>query len=144
MTAMDKKRQQLILAAVLVAVFGLLLVWKLGIFDLLRKSPAPRTPPAAAPARPPESVRPVPPAQTAPDPGWGRDPFVREEFAAGAASTAANLRLMGITTGATAKAIINNEIVGVGGKVGDCTVTKITKNEVVVNDGTADYTLTLE
>lgn len=76
---------------------------------------------------------------------WGRDPFVLQEASQGAVDSVASLKLMGIITGTNSKpkAIINNEILSVGSKLGKFTLKGISKNKVVVSDGEKDYDLNL-
>jgi hypothetical protein len=79
------------------------------------------------------------------DGGWGRDPFVLHEVAVKVDSVE-NLRLMGITSGGNKKpmAVINNELVPVGAKIGKFEVIEISKKGVAVTDGKKIYTLKLE
>lgn len=78
------------------------------------------------------------------EPSWGRDPFVREETVISQDSGVSSLKLMGITTGGSkSMAIINNEIVNVGSKVGKFTVLKIVKDRVVLTDGEKNFELML-
>ena len=74
------------------------------------------------------------------DMSWGRDPFQLGE-----GSSLTGLKLQGITWHKKGwKAIINGEIVGVGDMVGQNKVIEIKKNNVVVNDGTNNVTLTID
>ena len=76
--------------------------------------------------------------------GWGRDPFVLQESTA---PERVSLKLMGITAGddkRKAMAVINDDIVTVGSKVGNYKVVQINKHEVVLNDGTKDTVLKME
>lgn len=73
---------------------------------------------------------------------WGRNPFVQKESPGAKVS---KLVLGGIMWNVeNPKAMINNEIVGIGDKVGGNTVVDIKKNSVTVNDGTEDFVLRLE
>ena len=71
---------------------------------------------------------------------WGRDPFQLSER-----SSMIGLKLQGITRHKDGlKAIISGEIVGVGDMVGQNKVIRINRNNVVVNDGTNNITLTID
>ncbi len=80
------------------------------------------------------------------DLAWGRDPFVLGGGTAEVSDTIASLKLMGITARGTTKAvaIINNEMVHEGTKIGKFTVVKILQKKVVVTDGKESFELLLE
>lgn len=77
---------------------------------------------------------------------WGRDPFVLKEMGSG--SVLSGLKIMGITAAAGANkksmAIINDEIVSVGSKVGQYEVVQIMKDRVTITDGKDNFDLLLE
>jgi hypothetical protein len=77
---------------------------------------------------------------------WGRDPFQRYEIATEKVEDASRLRLMGITTGAKGKsiAVLNNEMVRAGSRIGKFQVISIEKDSVVVTDGKQKYTLKMQ
>lgn len=75
---------------------------------------------------------------------WGRDPFnLHEADQSGGIDSITSLKLMGITVGEKTKsmAIINNEIVSIGSKIGKFTVLKIAPGKVIVTDGQTNYEL---
>ncbi|MEE8359451.1 MAG: hypothetical protein V3S04_00830 [Candidatus Omnitrophota bacterium] len=73
---------------------------------------------------------------------WKRSPFIPTEVAAREVPT---LALSGIFwDDDKATAIIDNEIVTVGDRIGDIVVVDIQKNTVMLNDGENDYKLTLQ
>lgn len=73
---------------------------------------------------------------------WTKDPFVYRPAAAG---TVVTLRLEGIVWDEVSpKAIISNNIVGVGDKIGESTIVEIRKEAVVLNDGEKIFELKLE
>ncbi len=76
---------------------------------------------------------------------WGRDPFMLHDIGTGVVDTVENLKLMGITVGKNTKsmAIINDEIVSVGSKIGKFKIVSIMSNKVVVTDGEKNYDLKL-
>lgn len=72
---------------------------------------------------------------------WGRNPFAAREVTV---KVAPQLTLSGIMWDEeNPKAIINNNMVGIGDKVGPNTVVDIKKDRVILNDGTADFELRL-
>ena len=72
---------------------------------------------------------------------WVRDPFTNREIGW---ENRQGLILNGIMWDSTEpKAIINNEILGVGDEIGGKTVIGIEEDYVVLNDGTNDFRLTL-
>lgn len=77
---------------------------------------------------------------------WGKDPFVLQEAASSGGGGVEDLRLMGITTGDTkkAKAIINNEIVSIGSRIGKFKVVDIASDRVVVSDGAQNHDLVMQ
>lgn len=146
---MDKKKQQIIIAGVLVVVLIAL------IGNTLLNKPKPQAQvqsvepdvSAVAPASVPQ-VQPMPETKTenksTDTTMWGRDPFVLKEI--GAPGTVISLRVMGITLSKNKKrmAIINNEMVAVGSKIGQYSVVRILKDRVVVTDGKENFDLLLE
>jgi hypothetical protein len=72
---------------------------------------------------------------------WGRDPFAPEKTSASAVPFILNGIILDKKE---PKAIINNEIVGIGDKIGDAVIIDIKKNAVILNDGIADFELNLE
>lgn len=77
---------------------------------------------------------------------WGRDPFVLQGGGGGEIDTAENLKLMGITGGKNTNlvAIINDQLVSIGSKVGKFRILKILPNKVIVTDGEKDYELEMK
>ena len=72
---------------------------------------------------------------------WGRNPFAEKESPK---VKVTKLRLNGILwDDAAPKAIIGDDIVGIGDKVGPNTVVDIKEDRVVLNNGTADFELKL-
>ena len=78
--------------------------------------------------------------------GGERDPFALPDVQGGPTSAVSELRLTGITTNGKGKAIaiINENMVSVGGKIGRFTVVNITGSKVVVADEKQSYELKLE
>lgn len=73
---------------------------------------------------------------------WGRNPFMPKGVSA---RFQGGLALNGIVwDNISPKAIINGEIVGIGDTIGGYKIVDITPNKTVVNNGSADTTLTLE
>lgn len=74
---------------------------------------------------------------------WGRDPFTLQEVSSTGIDTIQGLRLMGVTIGerTKSKAIINNEIVSIGSKIGEFKVLSISQDKVVVSDGEKSFEL---
>lgn len=146
---MDKKKLELVIAGILIVVFVVMLA---NAFAKVRQKaarvPAVQRPDdgAASPLsrlvaiRTKETKR-AAVARTIP---WGRDPFVLEESGPVQASAIGSLRLMGITVGqknGKPHAIINDEIVSVGSRIGAFTVVNILPTKVVVTDGEKEYDL---
>lgn len=72
---------------------------------------------------------------------WGRNPFVQEETAVKAVE---KFTLNGIMWDEKKPlAIINNDVVGIGDKVGESRIVGITKESVILNDGTRNFELRL-
>ena len=72
---------------------------------------------------------------------WGRNPFAPTGIAGAAGSKPV---LNGIVwDNQSPTAILNDDIVGIGDKVGTNTVVDITPNSVVLNDGTENFELRL-
>ncbi len=70
---------------------------------------------------------------------WGRSPFLQKTEAV---VTPTKLILAGIAWDDQGpKAVINDQIVGVGDKVGGNTVVSIKKDRVIMNDGSSDFEL---
>jgi hypothetical protein len=75
---------------------------------------------------------------------WGRDPFTLSDFSPEEVSPIQDLQLMGITCSSDTsayKAIINDEIVTVGSKLGAFTVVEISEHIVKVQDKKGTYDL---
>lgn len=71
--------------------------------------------------------------------GWGRNPFAP---AAASVPVASDLVLTGIAWDEKIpKAVINDQIVGIGTKIGDRKVKTIRRDSVVLTDGTEDFEL---
>ena len=136
---MDKKKLELIATGILVMVFILVLA---GNIKKIKGAIIPRKAQAPIALLPVKQVEPlfknkaVDVKKEERDIGWGRDPFMRQELVIENADTVANLKLMGITTGKTAKsmAIINNKLVSVGSRIGKFRVMEISKDGVWVTD----------
>jgi len=155
---MDKKKTELIVTGVLIVIFVIVLT---NSIMKIRAKTAPRPSEAITeqPANPasqlsifPEKERPghstaaisKKEAREKTVPTWGRDPFTREETIISSDSGVSSLRLMGITIGSSkSMAIINNEIVNTGSKIGKFTVLKIARDRVVLTDGTENFELIL-
>lgn len=72
---------------------------------------------------------------------WGRNPF---SLYRGPATTISGLALSGVLWDENAPtAIVNEEIVGIGDKIGIYTVVDIQKDKVILTDGTKNYELNL-
>lgn len=154
---MDKKKTELIATGVLILIF--IGVLTNSIIKIKAKSPRPAasgSPVSSVESMPQENpqVRPehaLSPKHTSSkdaakrtDPVWGRDPFVREESVISADAGVSSLKLMGITAGGSkSMAIINNEIVNTGSRIGKFTVIKIVKDRVVLTDGSENFELIL-
>lgn len=73
---------------------------------------------------------------------WKRSPFVSYDFSS---KKHAGLMLQGIAwDDDKPTAIINNEIVSPGGKIGDVTVIAIERESVILNDGKSNFKLMLK
>lgn len=144
---MDKKKIEIIGVAVLAAAF--IYMWA-GTIAKVRHAVV--TPPAAVsvPAIIPNQglfgVKQAPVVKKTQGVGWGRDPFVLRDTSPQDADTIAGLKLMGITVSDNMKAmaVINNEIVKVGSRIGRFRVLKIAAKSVIVTDGRENYTLKME
>jgi len=142
---MDKKKIELIAAAVLVIIFVLLLLQAAGK-GRAKGAAAPKISVSAksedALSLFPQKQERVKDAYGGEKLGWGRDPFSLETMAGEAGA----LHLMGITVidAKHSKAIINNEIVSVGSKIGAYTVIKIQPNKVIVSDGQKECELIIQ
>lgn len=74
---------------------------------------------------------------------WGRDPFFSGP-AVSSPTTISDMRLTGILwDDAAPLAMINDNPIGVGDKIGGYTVVEIHKDRVILADGTKNYELTL-
>ncbi len=78
--------------------------------------------------------------------GYERDPFALSEISEGPVSAIADLKLTGITTNNKGRmiAIMNQDMVSAGDKIGHFTVVDITAKKVVVTDGKQNFELNLE
>jgi len=76
---------------------------------------------------------------------YGReDPFAPNVSKKQSPNEPASLNLQGIAfNGDASSAIVNNQIVGIGGKVSGNTVKEIRENSVIFNDGTEDFEIRL-
>ncbi|MBU0759919.1 MAG: hypothetical protein KKC66_04200 [Candidatus Omnitrophica bacterium] len=74
---------------------------------------------------------------------WGRDPF----SAVSTLSLSTNISDMSLTgilwDDVAPLAMINDNLIGIGDKIGEYTVAEIKKDRVILTDGTNDYQLTL-
>lgn len=141
---MDKKKIEIIAVVILIIIFVFILF---NSFSKVRKkTTAPR---AYAPAQvmPARAVVPqvkaegkVPKKHT-----WGRDPFT-DLMVQTPTTSSTSLRLMGIlgTDESNFKAIINDEFVSKGAKIGNLTVLRISSKSVVLTDGNRNFELKLE
>ncbi len=77
---------------------------------------------------------------------WGRDPFMLHGSADAEAASAENLKLMGITIGKNSKpiAIINDQLVGPGSKIGKFRILKVFPTKVIVSDGEKTFELEMK
>ncbi|MEI6863265.1 MAG: hypothetical protein WCK38_02570 [Candidatus Omnitrophota bacterium] len=72
---------------------------------------------------------------------WARSPFIPKSVK----GSSYQMELSGILgSGKNLKAMINGQILGKGDKLGSATVTDISPNEVMLNDGSKDIVLKLE
>lgn len=72
---------------------------------------------------------------------WGRNPFTLEKAPAEAGG---GLALNGILwDDKKPLAIINNDVIGIGGKVGENTIVDIKKDSVILKDGSGNFELRL-
>jgi len=146
---MDKKKLEIAAAAILIIIFVLILIGSLKKTG--QKMPVPSK--AVSPALLPANIKPIAETKNEKKPDvkdeetdLGRDPFALPEVKRGPASAVSGLNLAGITTNGAGKAIaiINENMVSVGGKIGYFTVVDITSNRVILTDGTQNYELTLK
>lgn len=145
---MDKRKIELSVIPVLILVFLFTSGNLLKKIAVARKTPAPRS------SVPAQAVPPEPPTiaaqrgQVAPEAtreaDWGRDPFVLLETPREDGDLSGQLVLMGISvTGlGNPTAIINNEIVTAGSRIGKYTILRIDQNSVVATDGSKEVVLT--
>lgn len=147
---MDKRRAEYIIAAVLVLVFVLILANSISkvIPKARRGNKTIVAMPAAGKTAALDFDKLSAPGQKAEDddPGWGRDPFNPAGAADLAGDSIASLALMGITTGLNTKprAVINDQLVTVGSRIGSFTILKIEKDKVLLTDGKEDFELLLK
>jgi hypothetical protein len=147
---MDKKKIELIITAVLIAVFVFVLAGSIKkVGQKLKKVSSVTATVAVVPGRIKPSVaaqKVVKPEALKETAGEERDPFALPEVGKSTASAISDIKLTGITTNGKGKAValINENIVSVGGKVGDFTVVEISGNKVVLTDGKQNYDLKLE
>lgn len=71
---------------------------------------------------------------------WKRRPFQPTQIP----GQSSNLVLNGIIGGKVPKAMIGDQMVGVGEKIGNNRVVAINKDSVTLNDGTKDFTLVMK
>lgn len=143
---MDKKHLKIVIAVGLVVVLIL-------VFANSSKRMKQKLRPGTAPSATIESPS-VPPTQGTIGPGemvkehleWGRCPFSGKVYSgAVGVGRAISFRLTGIIWDEkNPQALINDTIVSEGDILGSCTVIKIDKNKVILNDGSKDFELRLE
>lgn len=144
---MDKKKIEIIAVAILAAIF--VYFWAGTLTKVTRRTavttPAIVSGPGMLSTELFGTKQPAPVEKTEGS-GWGRDPFALRETSPQEADTIASLKLMGITASDKTKAmaVMNDEIVRVGSKIGKFRVLKINPKSVVVTDGTENYTLKME
>ena len=146
---MDKKRPALIAAGILVMIFILV---SAGNIRKIKGAILPNKSQAAIAVLPVKQVEPlfkskiIDVKKEGREIGWGRDPFMRQELVTGQVETVANLKLMGITTGKSAKpmAIINNKLVSVGSRIGKFRIMEISKEGVWVTDDKEVFELKMQ
>ena len=151
---MDKKKIEVIAAVVLVAVFILIFSGSLKKVVPAFQRAHPRV--TASGVSAPEKVKSLFAVNSAKkeinakveskESGHERDPFALPEVSERSASAVADLKLTGITTNSKGRmmAIMNENMISVGGKVGHFTVVDITAKKVVVTDGKQNFELKLE
>jgi hypothetical protein len=148
---MDKKRIEIIIAGILILVFIMILSGSRR--GILRISPAAQQAQKEV-AGVADKFRPLfeTKAEEKLETGAGgmqvsdRDPFSLPSSSSPAPSAASDLELNGITTKADGKlmALINGEILPVGGKVSGFKVISITKDKVELSNGTETRVLKME
>ena len=91
------------------------------------------------------SVRPQPQGdkKVVQDLGWGRDPFVLVQTSSSGMSTSLNLGGI-LWDKKKPKAMINDNIYGVGDKIGEIEILDIKKDRVIVKEGDATRTIKLD
>jgi len=147
---MDRKKIELIITVCLVVILAL--VFTTNLRKVRQKMPATKGQTLAAP---PHKIEPLFPARKeekkmgpgeAEELSWGRDPFTLQEITSADVNSVENLKLMGITVGKGTRpiAIINNEMVSAGSKIGKFTVVNILPDKVVVTDGEKNYDLVMK
>ena len=148
---MDKKKIEIIAAVVLVIVFAFILAGSLKKAGQKLSQRAAAITATAIKAH--ENIKPVDGTKKVikseakeSEFAGERDPFALPDVQGVPASPVSELRLTGITTNGKGKAIaiINENMVSVGGKIGRFTVVNITGSKVVVADEKQSYELKLE
>jgi len=150
---MEKKQQK----EIIIMVVGAIVLAVVLAGNLIKPKPKTVSPPAGAAAQtvlqkiaPMAAPEKVGPGKALSESGmsWGRDPFVLVETGAGvtAEENVSNLTLEGTTAGVGIRpsAIINDEIVKEGSKIGKFTVLSIIKNKVIVTDGKDETELIID
>lgn len=139
---MDKKRIELVVTAVLVLI--LILSWANSIKISKRRKGAAPAKAASAKLAPAEKEAVGASEQDWQSLEWARDPFTGRVYS-GEASGPIDLQLQGILWDEKKpRALIGGEIVGKGDALGNNVVIKISKDSVLLNDGTNDLELKLE
>ncbi len=146
---MDKRKLELLIAGILIIVFTFILI---NSFKKVKSKHMFIKSQVSAKALPAQELKPLfmtkkPEVKKEErEIGWGRDPFTLQETSIDRVDTIANLKLMGITIDKTAKsmAIINNELLSVGDKIGKFRVIKISKGSVIVTDEKENFELKLK
>ena len=138
-----------LLLLVFIVMIGNLLT-QMGVLGRRKASPSAAKPNIASPLssrlvsdNAPETAKKTLPAG---EMGWGRDPFVPYEMAFQEADSIQNLRLMGITASSDKKAysaIINDEVMTIGSRIGKFEIISIKKDRVIVKDDKGRYDLKL-
>jgi len=151
---MEKKQQK----EIIIMVVGVVILVAILAVNLIKSKPKTASSPAGAavqtilqktalPVAAPEMKEPGT-AVSESDAQWGRDPFMLKEFGAGGVveDSFASLTLEGTTAGDGIRpsAIINDEIVKEGSKIGKFTVLSIIKNKVIVTDGKDETELIID
>ena len=142
----DKKKLEIIITSVLILVFILAFA---NSFKSIRKRIKPKEAPQAQAQARPAALSQTAAVSQGPTPAkeeeklvWGRDPFSGKVYSS--TERAINLSLSGILWDSkNPQALINSEIVRVGDTLGNYTVIGITKDRVILNDGTKDFELIL-